>query len=350
MAGFSEALALLVFLTTALSQRPPGAQVPKDYIIDVKQKCGEEGTQTEVCVMTDLNVFIQLECKGGRLYNFTAVDRVKYCAVAHFTGDETKTCVYPKRHDLRLYCVKVLVDVVDKEGSSVGINRMIRYTMTCTYDENGEQVSGNSSIVEQYHAPNAVNGHAGKETAKGVTVLLTDIRGVPLKSGIPIDKTVCLKVLLDNSTGLLLDSKPISLFPVSCEAIGTTTGHRHAIVRSGCGDGIIIEKTKGFSMMPRVALSPYFKFFALENDSSFRIMCNFTLCSNCVGKNSCSGTAAKPRSIFKLFGKWIEAGNRMRREAPVENAYPGLTVLAEEDFQIANDGKHDINTDSDRNT
>ncbi|XP_046578254.1 vitelline envelope sperm lysin receptor-like isoform X2 [Haliotis rubra] len=327
---------------------PPEAQVPKDYIVDVKQECGKEGTQSKVCVMTDLTVFIQLECKGGNLYNFTSVNSVNHCADVYFTGDENKRCVYPKRHDLRLYCVKVLVNVVNKEGSSVGINRLLRYTMTCTYDENGEQKSGNSSIVEQYHAPKGVNGHAGSKTKMGVTILLTDIRGVPLTSGVPIDKTVCLKVVLDNSTGLLVGSKPLTLFPVSCEAIGATTGQRHAFIRSGCGDGIIINKTTGFSMMPRAALSPYFKFFALENDNSFSIMCNFTLCSNCVGKNSCSGAAAKPRSIFKLFGKWIEAGNRLRREAPAENAYPGLTLLAEEDFNVADEGRLDSNPDSDR--
>ncbi|XP_046578253.1 vitelline envelope sperm lysin receptor-like isoform X1 [Haliotis rubra] len=348
MAALSEVLTLLTFLSTAYSQMPPEAQVPKDYIVDVKQECGKEGTQSKVCVMTDLTVFIQLECKGGNLYNFTSVNSVNHCADVYFTGDENKRCVYPKRHDLRLYCVKVLVNVVNKEGSSVGINRLLRYTMTCTYDENGEQKSGNSSIVEQYHAPKGVNGHAGSKTKMGVTILLTDIRGVPLTSGVPIDKTVCLKVVLDNSTGLLVGSKPLTLFPVSCEAIGATTGQRHAFIRSGCGDGIIINKTTGFSMMPRAALSPYFKFFALENDNSFSIMCNFTLCSNCVGKNSCSGAAAKPRSIFKLFGKWIEAGNRLRREAPAENAYPGLTLLAEEDFNVADEGRLDSNPDSDR--
>nr|UNY67742.1 VEZP15 [Haliotis tuberculata] len=347
MAALSEVLTLLTFLSTAYSQVPPDAQVPEGYIVDVKQKCGKEGTQSKVCVMTDLTVFIQLECRGGHRYNVTLVNSVNYCADVYFTGDDTKRCVYPKRHDARLYCVKVMVNVVNKEGSTAGINRLLRYTMTCTYDENGEQASGKSSIVEQYHAPKGVNGHAGSKTKMGVTLLLTDIRGVPVSSGIPIDKTVCLKVVLDNSTGLLVGSKPLTLFPVSCEAIGATTGQRHAFIRSGCGDGIIINKTAGFSMMPRIALSPYFKFFALENDNSFRIMCNFTLCSNCVGKNSCSGSAAKPRSIFKLFGKWIEAGNRMRREAPVENAYPGHTLQAEEDFKLADGEKFDRNSDSD---
>nr|ACX37425.1 vitelline envelope zona pellucida domain protein 15 [Haliotis rufescens] len=328
MAVFSEALALLVFLTTALSQRPPDAQVPKDYIIDVKQECGEEGTQTTVCVMTDLNVFIQLECKGGYLYNFTSVDRLEHCSIAHFTGDETKTCVYPKRHDLRLYCVKVLVNVVGKEGSSVGINRMIRYTMTCTYDENGDQVSGNSSIVEQYHAPNAVNGHAGKETAKGVTILLTDIRGVPLKSGIPIDKTVCLKVLLDNSTGLLLDSTPISLFPVSCEAIGTTTGHRHAIVRAGCGDGIIIHKTKGFSMKPPVALPPYLQVLPFKKGTPFPKKGQLYLGPKLGRKKPLEGPTPQPKKQLKLFWKGNGNWDKKEKETPGETQHPGRTRFA----------------------
>ncbi|XP_071101025.1 vitelline envelope sperm lysin receptor-like [Haliotis cracherodii] len=96
-----------------------------------------------------------------------------------------------------------------------------------------------------------------------------------------LGKKIRLKLNTSGAAGEL------GLRPSSCDMVGSDTGHRYALLRAGCGDGIIFPRRSGFISYGLEAFSPYFESVTLSAESYLKFECNFTLCSSMCGGSSC---------------------------------------------------------------
>ena len=155
--------------------------------------------------------------------------------------------------------------------------------MTCTFDDKEiNRESDPGDVIESLVAPKELQSHHGNETNSTVSLTLTDVLGNAVPSdNVPLGKKVLLVARTDGAGG------EQGIYPISCDAVSDSAGVRYAVLRAGCGDGIVLRKSAGFSTTGRTTTSPYFKVFDLGIGHHIRFQCNFSLCEGTCDGSTC---------------------------------------------------------------
>ncbi|XP_071110558.1 vitelline envelope sperm lysin receptor-like [Haliotis cracherodii] len=267
----------------------------------VTPECGPDGkVDGKVKVTTDLKAEAKAICRDDKEVPFTKVAQgVSLELPVSYAPSGSSPCKFQKRKDTKVYVLKVYVSW-GEPGNPVHSEEEEFY-VTCTFDENGNQISPNQTVDESLVAPLEIQTHLGKKAVSTFTLTLTDVLGAHLTNKkVPLGR----KVVLTASTDGKNNEK--GLRPDGCDAIGTLTGRRYAILRAGCGDGVVFGQKDGFVSSGLTSMSPYFSAFDMAGEPSIRFECNFTLCEKACNGSSCSNERRrrseddddKPRLIF----------------------------------------------------
>ncbi|XP_050416277.2 sushi, von Willebrand factor type A, EGF and pentraxin domain-containing protein 1 isoform X2 [Patella vulgata] len=148
-------------------------------------------------------------------------------------------------------------------------------------------------------APKLILFNSGSVVASSAfQIRLQSVAGRDIVGPIDLNHKV---TILATSSGI---NGEVGLRPVSCDAVGQKTNSRYSVLKAGCGDGAVFEKSAGFITKGRTSRSPYFKTFHLHDDSQLSFECNFTLCfTNCDG-DSCAVDCGKPRVVLNAGRKY----------------------------------------------
>ena len=162
--------------------------------------------------------------------------------------------------------------------------------MTCTYDDKQHLISGGYNVGDGMVAPKEIQQHMGFPANTVAVLYLADVLGRTLETNrIYLGRTVRLVATTNGDDG------EMGIKPVACDAVGVNTGERYAILRGGCGDGIVFSKSEGFVTDGLLARSPYFRAFHMSGDKNIKFECNITLCPFPCDSSSCA-TERKIRS------------------------------------------------------
>ncbi|XP_046547420.1 vitelline envelope sperm lysin receptor-like [Haliotis rubra] len=275
-------LLLLVITIVPGGNDGQNAVFPKGYIMEVQPSCGNSTSDSpSISVVTDLKAQARAECANGVFY-FNNVNKAKLTLQVSFKGKNSSLCEFVKRAGTPVYVVKVIV-VFGEKGRMLALKDQ-EVTVTCTYEAKKTKQSGTHKVHAALIAPPELQKHQGKlSTTSVLTLELTDILGNNITGqSIDLGRKVQLKATTNGG------SKEKGLHPVSCDAVGTNTKKRYAILRGGCGDGIVFNKSAGFIVDGLTARSPYFASFHLGDDLEFSFDCNFTLCVKKCDGSSCA--------------------------------------------------------------
>ncbi|XP_046556402.1 vitelline envelope sperm lysin receptor-like isoform X2 [Haliotis rubra] len=245
------------------------AKIPAGYILKVTPHCGAHPVRPAlVTIVTDLTVCAVAEC-AERTVPFKTSDGVNFQLFIAYPGQSNLPCVFKKQKHVMTFVVKVLVSYGERERS---LRRKEKVTIICTFDGKNTSGSQTYSIIQKLLAPMEIQRNVGQDSNATFTLRLTDIYGNDLSSSsVHLGRTVQLRA---SAVGLPIDA---NMMPVSCDAVSTVSGTRYSILRAGCGDGMVFNKTDGFSSFSNETRSPYFQTFVLEDDSPLKYECNFTL-------------------------------------------------------------------------
>ncbi|XP_067658978.1 vitelline envelope sperm lysin receptor-like [Haliotis asinina] len=278
MAGLMFSLfALLLGFSCSL------AKIPDGYIMLVTPECGPDGIKDgRVKVTTDLRAEAKAVCRDNKEVAFTkAAQGVNLELPVSYALSGSSPCKFQKRKDARVYVVKVLVSW-GEPGNPVHSDDE-EFFVTCTFDDNGNQISPNQTVDESLVAPLEIQTHNGKKAVSTFSLVLTDVLGAHLTNkNVPLGRKVVLTASTDGK------NKEKGLRPDGCDAIGTLTGRRYSILRAGCGDGVVFSQKQGFVTNGLTSMSPYFSAFDMAGEPSIRFECNFTLCEKVCDGSSCA--------------------------------------------------------------
>nr|ABE72945.1 vitelline envelope zona pellucida domain 8 [Haliotis rufescens] len=281
---------LVLLLVIATGTYGENAVFPKGYIMEVLPSCGNSTSDSpSISVVTDLKAQARAECANGVFY-FNNIDKAKLTLQVSFKGKNAGLCEFVKRAGTPVYVVKVIV-VFGEKGRMQALDDQV-VTVTCTYESKKTKETGAHNVHGALIAPPELQEHQGKlSTTSTLTLELTDILGNNITGQtIDLGRKVQLKATTDGGT------KEKGLHPASCDAIGTNTNKRYAILRGGCGDGIVFNKSAGLIVDGLIARSPYFKSFHLGDDAEFSFECNFTLCEKKCDGSSCTSERRRRES------------------------------------------------------
>ncbi|XP_046366339.1 uncharacterized protein LOC124142101 [Haliotis rufescens] len=273
--------------------------ITDDYILKVKPHCGSSvGAPAYVTGVTDVDADFRAICKNGRKYVFvnTNKDKVNYKLKVKYSGNANTQCVFNRRQNSNVYVITVQISwgrrgvVVHKHNRE--------YQLSCAFGAKGSDESPTQRIEGNILAPRIVESFVGSGARSYVKLHLIDVLGRQVYA-LPIGRMVQLRAW-SNGQG-----SEVGVRSVGCDAIGARTNTRFAIIRAGCGDGVVFAKNEGFSTKGLNSTSPYFKAFSLHNDAKIRFECNFTMCtSNCDG-NSCAIAGRRRRDADVHFSDFI---------------------------------------------
>ncbi|XP_041375491.1 vitelline envelope sperm lysin receptor-like [Gigantopelta aegis] len=236
-------------------------------------------------IVTDLEVHATAVCKSKSNVPFIPLDdRNQIMDVAYRDG--VRACIFNQRTGTMVFTLNIDLfwNVI---GNSSFVEHIV-YQIVCTFDEHAQSESAVSGVWHSERAGGAVDGEHEFDTSISVSlnISLTDIMGSPIHTPtVPMGS----KVRLLATAGDLLQYK--GLMPIGCDAVGVNTNKRYAILRAGCGDGIVLNKTEGFVTTGLSTLSPVFKIFHLSGDTNLVFQCNFTMC-----KSTCDGISCLIRN------------------------------------------------------
>ncbi|XP_067656261.1 vitelline envelope sperm lysin receptor-like isoform X2 [Haliotis asinina] len=245
------------------------AKIPAGYILKVTPHCGARLVRPAlVTIVTDLTVSAVAEC-AERTVPFKTSDGVNFQLFIAYPGQSNLPCVFKKKQRVMTFMVKVLMSFGESDRS---LHQKEQVTITCTFDSKATSGSQTHSIIQRLLAPKEIQRYVGEDSNATFTLRLTDIYGNDLSSSsVHLGRTVQLRA---SAVGLPDDA---NMMPVSCDAISTVSGARYSILRAGCGDGVVFNKSDGFRSFGNETRSPYFQTFVLEHDSPLRYECKFTL-------------------------------------------------------------------------
>nr|UNY67752.1 VEZP25 [Haliotis tuberculata] len=257
------------------------AAFPKGYVLRVSSNCGKsESDEAVVTIMADLDFKGTAVCAGNIAVPFQRIDKATARLTVKYKSSGSSTCQFTKRDKVRVYVIHVKV-AYGEEGHLVFQAEEER-TVTCTFDPTNKNQTQGSVITAGLIAPSALSNYQGPAITSSLKLQLTDVLGKDM-----VGRKVwrSRKVQLKGTTSGSSGEKGVK--PVSCDAIGQSSGRRYAIIRAGCGDGIVFPKDKGFSTEGLVTKSPFFESFGIENDTALNFQCNFTLCRKKCDGDSC---------------------------------------------------------------
>nr|ABE72941.1 vitelline envelope zona pellucida domain 7 [Haliotis rufescens] len=279
------------------------AVIPHGYILSVTSNCGKENAKgAEIAIVTDLDIAARADCATSS-ENFTSTDEVNFKLSVGYPGFGSHACQLQKRKGARVYVLKMFVSY-GSPGAALHHSQE-EYTITCTFDAKNTQLTKQLKIGASRVAPKEVKSWSGKKTNAVIRLLLVDVLGRDVHGQrLATGRKVQLKAF---ATGTAPNER--GLRPVSCDAIGVTTGARFALLRSGCGDGWFIKRNQGFTTRGLSCASPFFSAFSLPNKEPMGFQCNFTVCErNCDG-DSCAVDKARRRKSASSDESFIPASS-----------------------------------------
>ncbi|XP_046375338.2 vitelline envelope sperm lysin receptor-like isoform X2 [Haliotis rufescens] len=313
------------------------AAIPKGYHLQVTPLCGTSIDKGAiVTIRTDLDVYANAFCQDQTPVEFDNVDSATFSLDLSYPGSKSpKDCVFRKRKGVDVFFIRVIVSFGEK-GAEIHTEEEM-FTVTCTFDPKGSKISGKKFVKGRILAPKEIKSNEGPKSKSKLKLILTDItRHSLMGKPINLGRKVLLIASTDGSTG----EKGMRI--TSCDAVGTKS--RYQVIRAGCGDGQVFNKTQGFVTTGLTAMSPYFDMFHLMNDKSVTFDCNFTLCNASCDGSSCANERRRRASDFVAPDTQkpllinlapAQSKNRLQRSAhEVEHVKLFLTNVA--GFQLHN--------------
>ncbi|XP_067668784.1 vitelline envelope sperm lysin receptor-like [Haliotis asinina] len=273
MAAPRAILAVLAVIT------PVQAVVPPGYVLDITPECGTNGiSDGAVHLMTDFDAEAKAICAGNKEVSFTTHDGVFFNLPVSYPHSGSSPCKFVKKKDAFVYTILVMV-AFGSPGSRLHQSDE-RYTITCSFQPGGKKKSSPLKIKPGDTAPRVLEGNTPPESTSVINLYLVNILGKKIIGSASAGKSVRLKAVTFGPADK-------GIRPESCDAVNSK-GARFSILRSGCGDGMVMKQTKGFRTYGKVAYSPFFKLFTINGDPQLSIDCNFTICAKACNGPSCS--------------------------------------------------------------
>lgn len=255
------------------------AKIPDGYILQVTPSCGTATNEdATINIITDLNAEAKAVCAGGAEVDFASTDGVNFAITVAYPSQgspSSESCVFERRANSEVFAVKVVVSY--GEVGSLVHQEEEEYTVSCTFDPVGVDDSSNQQMVEGLIAPTEIQANKGDDSTSTFNLELVDVKGRSLSStNVQLGRTVMLSATTSGSEGIR---------PVSCYAIDGNS--RYAILRAGCGDGIVFPKDAGFVTTGTNTTSPYFTAFSINAAAVVSFTCTFITCE----LNTCDGSS-----------------------------------------------------------
>ncbi|XP_050414479.1 vitelline envelope sperm lysin receptor [Patella vulgata] len=271
--------AAVVILITLLCCGTEAQLKASDFIIQVDLACPKTATGTaRIKVLTDIPDTLPFAyCRHAfKAYDMNYVSTGEFGMDVSFNGKDTG-CVFSKSAGVNIYSIEVYVPL----SGGVFTSEDKPHLVTCSYEDTGIQESNPTEFSDAKKPIEESLYNMGKISKSDVDLYLEDLKKSRVKSGVHLGNTVRLIAILKGKY-----SDEVSFQAVSCRAIGR--GNAYPILVGGCGDGIVISRSKGFLTTGRRTVSPYFRSFRLRGSRSLTFDCTFAICKkNCDG-NSCS--------------------------------------------------------------
>nr|ACX37440.1 vitelline envelope zona pellucida domain protein 30 [Haliotis rufescens] len=274
-------LAILGFIATVQAVVPPG------YILDIQADCGANGiADSTVSLLTDYDAEAKAVCGGNKEVSFSSADGVFFTLPVSYpvTGGGSSACKFVKKKDSFVYTILVTV-AFGSPGSRLHQTDE-RYTVTCSFQPGANKQSSSLKVKPGASAPKVIDGNTPPKSPSVIHLYLVDVIGRKLSGSVKSGKSVRLKAVT-------LGPADKGLRPESCNALNSKGG-RFSILRSGCGDGMVLKQTRGFKTIGKNAYSAFFKVFTVNGDPSLKFECNFTVCAK-----ACNGPSCFPKSTRK---------------------------------------------------
>ncbi|ESO83787.1 hypothetical protein LOTGIDRAFT_132769 [Lottia gigantea] len=250
------------------------------FFFTVSVDCGANVAANDpvISILTDVEITAAAKCQGGDK-NFVSDDSVHYTLPAAFTARDSRCLLY-RRESSEHYVVDVEIHY-GEQGSLILTKQKI-LTAICNFGDHGKDDSAQHSIREGPIAPIEIQSIVGETIPKSELTL--SVQTVD-------DQDAVVPMALDRRysvygtyTGSLSN---VGLKPVSCDAV-SDSGDRYSVLRAGCGDGLIFDRSEGFTTLGTTFRSPYFVAFHLSSSTNLAFDCNVTLCSpSCDGVRFC---------------------------------------------------------------
>ncbi|XP_048237851.1 vitelline envelope sperm lysin receptor isoform X2 [Haliotis rufescens] len=259
-----------------------------NYIIKVIPHCRTRGDVALIEIITDVDLSAVAVCSNGSRHHFNSTDFVHFYLPVSYNVTPS-VCAFT-RSKANLF--KLHIGVSWKDRLHDVTTQKKDFLITCTFDPHKSHRGPTSASSEPLIAAKEIQSHQGPQSdAEEVFLKLVDIRNETLAAAVPLSKKVRL---VGEVHGSSLES---GLKPVACDAVGVQQGQRYAILRDGCGDGIVFAKDIGFITEGNKAFSPVFEVFKLHGNLHLTFMCNFTLCTHSCDGSSCSNQRRTRRSM-----------------------------------------------------
>nr|ABE72918.1 vitelline envelope zona pellucida domain 2 [Haliotis fulgens] len=274
MAGCMAVLAILGFIAAAHATVPPG------YILDITPDCGTNGIADGVVhLMTDYDAEAKAVCGGKKAVSFSTTDGVFFTLPVSYpvTGGGSSPCKFVKKKDAFVYTILVTAAFGSPGSRLHQVDE--RYTITCSFQPGGNKKSSPLTIKAGATAPKVIEGNTPPKSPSVIYLYLINVIGKKLTGAVSAGRSVRLKAVT-------LGPADKGIRPESCDAINSK-GARFSILRSGCGDGMVLKQTKGFKTIGKEAYSAFFKLFTVNGDPQLSIECNFTVCAKKCNGPSC---------------------------------------------------------------
>lgn len=258
------------FLTDAMSDLP---------IIEVKHRCPDNPDgQPTLALIADVPTYGFAVCKNGGK-RFESIDRALHSLSATFDLSDTgKDCIFNYIKGNNSYTLDVEVGWGEDRPL---IPKSRKHSITCRYDVSGKLVVSDQTVSHWFPTPKQHQKLLGSSlvTANIRLQVLDDSNAEITWSAVPLGKKIRLKAYDTPESSL-------ALRPLSC--IAQSPESSYAILRDGCGDGLILDNTVGFKTERFQVNSPLFDAFHLPGGSSLQFVCNFTICDGFCDGDSCS--------------------------------------------------------------
>nr|ABE72923.1 vitelline envelope zona pellucida domain 4 [Haliotis corrugata] len=271
-------LAILSFMATTQAVAPPG------HIMHIFPACGSNGVGDAVVkLVTDYQTGAKATCAGGKKVDFVSSNGVEYTLPVSYpvTGGGTSKCKFVKAKDALVFTVQVIV------GYGAPGNRIHQYdehyTISCSFQPAANKKSGSVTVSPGINPAKVIPGNSPPRSKSIIHLYIVDVIGRKLGSAAPAGKMVRLQAVT-------LGLKDKGIRPESCDALNSKGG-RFPVLRSGCGEGMVIKRTKGFLTVGKKTYSSFFKLFIVNGDPFLSFVCNFTVCDTTCNGSSCSAKA-----------------------------------------------------------
>ncbi|XP_064599776.1 vitelline envelope sperm lysin receptor-like [Liolophura sinensis] len=299
------------------------------------------GPDTTFKLLADVPAYATATCKGNYKYDFREVgDGISFTLKVGF--DERlahKQCVFQKKVSTNTFVV--LIEVGWGEPGGFILTHKEQYQVSCAYGGKGTGKSLDKPVDDWLIAPKEKQYLLGKEVSSTFTLRVINVHGDPFFHELPLGRWMQLEAISNGKSG----EKGIRV--LSCVAANSVTSY--AILRAGCGDGIVFEKNAGFETRGLRVFSPYFEGFKLKGSNQLMFVCNITVCDHNCNGNSCpvevKRSIPEKTEVIQIVGdvdvtdepELVLVGSLLTPPSSTPARSGGQTILVEE--QIHPDAK-----------